>query len=388
MHWVLAALFYFAILTLWVPAYWPVSVFQAGVFALAAGAVVRGARAPIRLPYPLFALGFAVAWGLFQWATGRTAYGFDTRNDVVQWATYLAVCFTGFVLFQDRSARRRFLSSMVWFSFFVAVLATLQTFTSGGKVFWLFPSGYTDFVMGPIVYRNHYAAFIEAVLPIAVYKALGRQGPSLVYSAIAAVLYASVIASASRTGSILATCEILAVAALLWAQGRALGRTVGRALVRMAVPLAVFTAVVGWQRVWDRFLMPDPMALRRQFAISTLDMIAAHPWFGTGLGTWATVYPRYAIADVGLFANRAHSDWLQWTAEGGIPFALVLLTVFLWCLRPAVRSVWGVGVLAVFLHAAVDYPFSRPALGSWVFVLIGMLAALAREKAPGPRPAE
>ena len=88
MHWVLAALFYFAILMLWVPAYWPVSVFQAGVFALAAGAVVRGARAPTRLPYPLFALGFAVAWGLFQWATGRTAYGFDTRNDVVQWATY------------------------------------------------------------------------------------------------------------------------------------------------------------------------------------------------------------------------------------------------------------------------------------------------------------
>jgi O-antigen ligase len=242
--------------------------------------------------------------------------------------------------------------------------------------------------MGPILYRNHYAAFVEAVLPVAVYKALGRQGPSLVYSAIAAALYASVIASASRTGSILATCEILAVAGLLWAHGRASGRTVGRALLRMAVPLAVFTTVVGWQRVWDRFLLPDPMALRREFAVSTLQMISAHPWFGTGLGTWATVYPRYAIADFGVFANRAHSDWLQWTAEGGIPFALVLLTLFVWCLRPAFRSVWGVGVLAVFLHAGVDYPFSRPALGSWVFVLIGMLAASAREKAPGPQPGE
>ena len=389
MHLVLAALFYFAILTLWVPAYWPVSVFQVGAFTLAAGAAVRTARAPTRLPYPLLVLAFAVAWGLFQLATGRTAYGFETQNDIVQWATYLAVCFTGFALFQDRSVRRWFLSAMLWFSFFVAVLATLQTFTAGGRVFWLFPSGYTDFVMGPILYRNHYAAFIEAVLPIAVYRALGRQGgPSLVYSAVAATLYASVIASASRTGSLLATCEILAVAGLLWVHGRTEGRAVGRAVLRMAVPLAVFTAVVGWQRVWERFLMPDPLVLRREFAISSLHMIAAHPWFGTGLGTWATVYPRYAIADFGVFANRAHSDWLQWTAEGGIPFALLLLTLFVWCLRPAFRSVWGVGVLAVFLHAGVDYPFSRPALGSWVFVLIGMLAASARKKAAEPQPGE
>jgi O-antigen ligase len=386
MHLALAGLFFFAILTLWVPAYWPVTVFQIGVFTLAALAVVRAARSPLRLPYPVAPLAFAVAWGLFQWATGRTAYGFDTQNEIVQWATCLAVCFTGFVLFQNRSARRWFLSSMVWFSFFVAVLATLQTFTSGGKVFWLFPSGYSDFVMGPIVYRNHYAAFIEAVLPIAVYKALGRQGPSLVYSAIAAALYASVIASASRAGSILTTSEILVVAGLLWAHGRAAGREVGMALLHVAVLLAAFTAVVGWQRVWDRFWIPDPMALRREFAVSSLHMISAHPWFGTGLGTWATVYPRYAIADVGAFANRAHSDWLQWTAEGGIPLALVLLTLFVWCLRPAFRSVWGVGVLAVFLHAGVDYPFSRPALGSWVFALIAILAAWAREEGSAPSP--
>src|ERR1035438_238583 len=39
MHVAFAALFFFAILTLWVPGYWPVSVFQAGIFVLAARAV-------------------------------------------------------------------------------------------------------------------------------------------------------------------------------------------------------------------------------------------------------------------------------------------------------------------------------------------------------------
>jgi hypothetical protein len=34
-----------------------------------------------------------------------------------------------------------------------------------------------------------------------------------------------------------------------------------------------------------------------------------------------------------------------------------------------------VGIVSVFLHACVDYPFSRPALGSWFIVMLAMLAA-------------
>jgi O-antigen ligase len=143
----------------------------------------------------------------------------------------------------------------------------------------------------------------------------------------------------------------------------------------MAVLLAAFTAIVGPETVWARFWAPDPFAARREFAISSLHMIAAHPWTGVGLGAWPTVYPAYAIIDLGAFANQAHSDWLQWAAEGGIPLAVALASLFAWSLRPAFRSVWGLGVVAVFLHATVDYPFSRPALASWVIVILSMLAS-------------
>jgi len=120
-------------------------------------------------------------------------------------------------------------------------------------------------------------------------------------------------------------------------------------------------------------------------------VIAGHPWFGVGLGAWPSVYPRYALVDIGAFANQAHNDWLQWTAEGGLPFGLMLVTLFLWCLRPAIASVWGLGVIAVFLHALVDYPFSRPALGAWPILILAMLAAWqwsrAREGNAPPPPA-
>jgi hypothetical protein len=376
MHVVLAALFFFAILTLWVPAYWPVTVFQVGVFALAVSALAVFGIRRIRRPdlYPLFPLSFAVAWGLLQWGTGHTAYAFDTKTAVVRWATFLAVFLVGICLFRDSEVRRWFRSAMLWFGFMVSAVATVQTFTSHDKVFWLFPTARTDILMGPILYRNHFAAFVEAVLPIAVYEALRRERDSLLYSGMAAAMFASVIASASRTGTVLATAETVVVIALLWARGRTSARSVGVALLRMAVLFAVFAFVVGWENVWNRFWEPDPMQMRREFAISTLHMTAAHPWFGVGLGTWPTVYPRYAIIDFGFIANQAHCDWLQWTAEGGIPFGIAMATIFLWCLRPAFRSIWGIGVIAVFLHALVDYPFSRPALGSWPILIIAMLA--------------
>ena len=373
MHVALAALFFFAILTLWVPAYWPVTVFQVGVFALAGVALWRSRHSFPHFPYPLFALLAALVWGLLQWATGNTTYSFDTQSAIVRWATFLAVFLVGFSLFRDRRTASWFRSVMLWFGFAVAVLATVQTFTSD-KIFWLFSTPDIG-VMGPILNHNHYAAFIEVALPLAFYEAARRERGGLLYAGMAAVMYASVIASTSRAGTVLATAEVVAAPVLLWARGLASGRAVGASLLRMAVLFVAFTAVVGWGRVWDRFLTPDPMAIRREFAVSSLHMIAAHPWSGVGLGAWATAYPRYAILDPGTFANQAHSDWLQWTAEGGIPFGIAMATLFCWCVRPAFRSVWGLGVIAVFLHAAVDYPFSRPAMGSWPILIIGMLAA-------------
>jgi uncharacterized protein YqfA (UPF0365 family) len=56
MHFVLAGLFAFAILTLWVPAIWPVTVFQVGIFALCVCALWR--HPPSRIPYPVIPLAF------------------------------------------------------------------------------------------------------------------------------------------------------------------------------------------------------------------------------------------------------------------------------------------------------------------------------------------
>ena len=97
------------------------------------------------------------------------------------------------------------------------------------------------------------------------------------------------------------------------------------------------------------------------------------------------MYPQYAVIDLGdVFVNQAHSDWLQWGAEGGLPFAIAMVSLFVWLVRPAFRSIWGLGVVAVFVHAVVDYPFSRPALGAWPILVLAMLAVSDRQRDKSP----
>jgi hypothetical protein len=57
-----------------------------------------------------------------------------------------------------------------------------------------------------------------------------------------------------------------------------------------------------------------------------------------------------------------------------------MLVIFVWSIRPALDSIWGVGLIAICLHAAVDYPFARLGVCSWYFALVPMFAAEIGER--------
>ena len=372
----LLTVLFIGILTLWVPAYWPVALFQIGALALCAAALLGDSDAG-RKTFSLPGVAFALAAGMSCWqlAFHRTVDQYETTLATLAWVSLLALYVGGRSLFTSAHARSLFRKSVCWFAFVVSVEATLQTFTSEGKIFWFFPSGYTDNVMGPIIYRNHYAAWIELIFPIALFEAFRSRRNALLYAGMAAALYASVIASASRAGTILCTAELILIPLLVIFRGLAPGRDVGAVLAKIAVGFGVFTAVVGWETIWNRLMEPDPYFGRREFMLSSLSMIGERPWLGWGLGSWPNVYPAYAIIDLGVYANRAHNQWLEWASDGGIPFALLLVAVALWSVRAGYRTVWGLGVVAVFLHCLVDYPFSRPPLAAWPIMIIALMAA-------------
>jgi O-antigen ligase len=363
-----------ATLTLWISAYWPVAVFELSTFLIAGIALVRG-RVPARGTYfPLLALGFIVLWGCFQLITGLTIERFATERATLQWMTWAAVYYIGVSTPHDESLGKRLRTGIVWFGFAVSVEAILQAYLSPGKVYGLFPSGYHDFVMGPIVYHTHFAVFVETILPIALALALGEARESYTFLGVSAVLLAALVVSASRAGLLIGFAEVLCVLLLLHLQKGKAGRRVRFAALTLAGATGLLTLIVGFETASARFSSEPLTAGRIQFAVSTLHMIAAHPWVGWGLGCWPAVYPAFATFDPGVIVNQAHSDWLQWTAEGGLPVGLAMLCLALWGIRPAIRSIWGIGVLAVLIHALFDYPFSRPAVGAWPILVLSMVA--------------
>jgi len=91
------------------------------------------------------------------------------------------------------------------------------------------------------------------------------------------------------------------------------------------------------------------------------------------LGNFATVYPEFAQFDPGAVVEHAHNDWIEWATEGGWPYAAAWALLAMATLRPALRSIWGIGVPALFVHALVDYPFARVGVAAWLFILAGTL---------------
>src|ERR1700690_1118171 len=124
-----------ATLTLWIPAYWPVALFEISVFLIAGIALVVRRTPPSGTYYPLFALSFIVLWGCFQMVAGRTVNRFATERATLQWLSWAAVFYAGVSLVKEEGLAKRVRTGIVWFGFAVAVEAILQAYLSPGKVF-------------------------------------------------------------------------------------------------------------------------------------------------------------------------------------------------------------------------------------------------------------
>jgi O-antigen ligase len=318
----------------------------------------------------MIAISALSLWGFAELALGATVYRWATFQAALENAALGATAAAGFLAFRHASVRAAFLRALVWFGVLLSVASVVAYFTSPGRILWIFPSPYPD-NWGPFLSRNNFAQFLELCYPVALYRMASREprsGGGLMLAP--AVLLAAGLGSASRAGAALLLLETVAVFALA-------GKRMRRRWLPFAAVAAGLATLAGAGTLLGRLSDPDPFQYRREIFRSAEAMISQRPWSGYGLGTFSTVYPQFAEFDSGSRVEHAHNDWLQWAAEGGIPFAVLWALIAVWALRPAVRSVWGIGILALFLHALVDYPFARLGVVAWAFLL---LAALAREK--------
>lgn len=392
---VTACLFFFLMsctATMFVQEAWAAQSFQIGVFVLLGAYLLTGMRekkeAVAEGLAPLLVY-FAPIWGLVQLVLHTTASTMETRAATLRWGALAGVFFLSQVAGRTRQARRNLLGAFLIFATAMAVLCLTQLFTSNGMVLWLFPTGYPD-VYATFPSYNNYAQFVELALPIALWRGLREGWRSWWYGLSGGVLYGSVIGSASRAGAALCTAELVAmlVIGLVKLRDPKTGlptRATMATILMVPVLAAVFTLAVGWERVWVRFQQNDPYLVRKEFMLAAADMALHRPLIGYGLGTFPEVYQRYAIKDFPFLANHTHNDWAEFAADGGFPFLLLIFIPFVVMVPEAIRNPWGLGLIAIMLHACVDFPFPRPAVSGWMFLLLALLymARKADGKADG-----
>ncbi len=369
----LAAAVAYLILTDWIVAPWCACVAFVVAFAVTGAVAVRALSGDfqVRWSWILAPLAVVVLWGPAQLAFGIPDYRFAAWWSTLGWAAALAFVWSGMQAFSAPGAAGAFRLGVVIFGALLSLEAVLQLFSGNQRIYGLVEL--QDYLpMGPFQNRDHYCTLMELILPMALWGGVSNRRRTWIYFTAAGMMYASVIASASRAGFVIATIEmvVLLVMGIRFKRMQAEPQA-GRMTAAIAVLVAIGGGVVGWSAVLERFQWKDLFAYRREFLESTLRMIHDRPWFGFGLGCWPWVYPRYAIIDPVAVANHAHNDWVEWASEGGILFAALIALVALRSFWLALEMPWGIGVVAVFAHAAVDFPFQRPPL------LVAVLLVLA-----------
>ena len=327
-----------------------------------------------RLRWPVSCLVALAAYGALQTIFFKQKIVSAGWTGVLFWLTAAAITFLGSELGVRPVLARRFLLWLAVFGTAVCLLDVLQQASQTNRYFWLVSSRYHS-IFGPFAYWNNFAQFVELVLPVTLWQGLGGERVRVAYLFFAAIQISAVVASGSRAGTLLATLELVTVIVIVCLQRRSRRLLLGGLL---AIGLSIaFVYAAGFQTIIGKLQTTDQLAVRRNIDRSSVAMIRERPLTGWGLETYVPVYRMFALYDDGTYVNRAHNDWLEWAAEGGILFSAAMLAVALWAFRPAIRSGWALGLIAMSLHALVDYPFARFGVCGWYFCLLGMLSRRA-----------
>ena len=353
---------------------------------------------------------------------------YQTVSHLLLLVTYLTAFFLTLVLCRDRNAKRRLVIVFVSLGVFEALYGLIQYLTGWQQIFTYVKKYYLEEATGTYVNRNHFAGFLEMILPFAAVLALRCAGllfrntlrgtatlrkiasrtelPSLVFWLfLATLLFVALVLSRSRMGIISALVSLVAILALA-------GTASMPARTRAAVAALFFLGVLGlivWigsDPVMSRFeTLGQEYNFSGQNRISiwrdTLGLIRHHPLLGTGLGSFSVVYPSVQTVFLTHLVEHAHCDYLEVASELGLPGAILVFGSIFSVLAQTGRqyrkaeesfdravSLGCIGsIVAILVHSLADFNLYIPA-NALVFTVILALAGSNGHPAEAPERVE
>ena len=332
----------------------------------------------------------------------------DSARAAMNTLAYLQLfCLT--LLLVDRHERiRTLIIALVLSGTFQAAYGAYMVL-SGTEYLLLTPKEfYRGVATGTFVNRNHLAGYLELCLALGIGLLLAdlrsarggglreglRQFLNTLLSTRAqlrlllAVMVIGLVITRSRMGNS-AFFVSLTIMALIYFAGT---RRITRGGVILFGSLLLVDALIvgnffGFEQVVDRLQATSVLAEQRpQVARDTLRMIGDFPVTGIGAGAYYLVYPGYQTVTVNGYFDHAHSDYLEFMAELGIPAALLAGFAVLASLYAALRAITTrrdalmrglgagalMGLLSLMIHAAVDFNFYIPANAATFMVVLAL----------------
>ncbi|TMA45063.1 MAG: O-antigen ligase family protein [Deltaproteobacteria bacterium] len=284
---------------------------------------------------------------------------------------------------RERDARpvvfARLLLTLIAGGVLLACLGLLAELTGNGRILWVtgVPAS-SERVSGPFVNPNHFAAWLEMVIPAAVacvFVVVGRVRGRLRRAADAArgsgmpprqAWVSALIVHQRRLWAPLAVCAGLllmglahvasgsrggraallvglgvAGAGMASSAGRSARRRWAAAAVALALVLAAGLSVALWRAADEvRAAEAIDVSLASRLAVSAAGaaIVRDHPLLGTGLGSWLHAFRPYQAPPVeGGIWDHAHNDYLELAAEGGLAGVAVVLLFAFALVRAAAR---------------------------------------------------
>lgn len=289
---------------------------------------------------------------------------------------------------------------------FGAMYAIFQALTKSSQV-WHFARAeqYIGRGSGTYICPNHLAGLLEMALPLGLaYLFLGRLGhlARIVTGYAVLVILAGLAATQSRGGwAAMALALMVFFAVLLRQRGQRVPALLlllllaGAAvwfIVELRVSSERVRQVLGEEQLKDIRFHIWPVATR---------IWHEHFWWGAGPGHFDPLFRLFRNIHVQARPERAHNDYLNLLADFGLT-GLILALLALGLLAWTVFRVWphvqregddfrarqsnraafvlgaGTGVLALLLHAFVDFNFHMPANAVAFTALVALLAGHLR----------
>jgi O-antigen ligase len=391
----ISALLAFAVLAHGVVEPWSEAVLEIGaaiLFVVWGLLFAIGAQPRVRWNWLLAPVGGFWAFAVLQYAARLTEITFFTRIEILTLSALLILMFLAVQVFETVEQWRGFIWFLLAFGFLVSVLGIVQHFTFNGKLYWFRVMRYGGIPFGPYVNRNHFAGFVELIVPpgLAIFLLRADDEDRLPLLAILTILpVGALFLAASRGGIVSFFVELGLILILVLLRRRTRSQ-----LVTLAGILVLACALVAWLgvgRALDRFGTYRQLELsdsfRYQILGDTFHMFLQHPIVGTGLGTFQEIFPKYESRYIESIVNHAHNDYMEALAETGLVGGLCGLC-FLFLLfrearlrlaqtRSSLDLALHIGALAacsgLLVHSFVDFNLHIPS-NALLFLLQCVLA--------------